>query len=80
MADIHTELVIEEMEKPDKKLPVIKDLYSKDREKICPELNKSNFTGKELWYQSYKHCLNKCKKCKELEILKKILWELRKPK
>lgn len=58
----------------------IEHQLAKDKDMICPEIDKAKFTAKELWYQSYKHCLNECKKCKEIDILKKILWELRKPK
>lgn len=40
----------------------------------------SKLTAKELWYRKRQYCLSQCDGgCGQLEILKKIYWELRKP-
>lgn len=54
------------------------DTYSGDYSECCPEIDRAKLSKRQLWYKKYKYCLNDCQKCSELQILKKILWELRK--
>ena len=46
---------------------------------ICEETDKATHSARQLWHKKYKHCLEECEKCSELQILKKMLWEMRKP-
>lgn len=56
--------------------------YLTDEEKntICPENERAELSTKERWYKQRKYCLRTCNKGTELELLKKIYWELRKQK
>ncbi|MHA2012780.1 MAG: hypothetical protein ACTSWG_10475 [Candidatus Helarchaeota archaeon] len=43
--------------------------------------NISKLSDKEIWYKKRNYCLTDCtQKCDILVLLKKIYWELRKPK
>ena len=40
--------------------------------------NPTGMSGKDKMHEQYLHCLEDCDKCTEIQILKKILYELRK--
>jgi len=48
--------------------------------KILSEKEISGLSVKQLWYKKRNYCIQECGQCNELDILKKIYWELRKPK
>jgi len=52
--------------------------YSEDYLACCPEEERAKLSKREVWYRKYQYCIHDCQKCGELQILKKILWELRK--
>jgi len=50
-------------------------------DKVIFEKEKSKCSTKQLWYKKRNYCLNECESgCDVLIMLKKIYWELRKPK
>ena len=51
-----------------------------DINKVVKEKDKASLTAKQLWYKKRNYCLQECKQCAELDMLKKIYWELRKQK
>ncbi len=51
-----------------------------DINKVVKEKDRAGLTGKQLWHKKRNFCLEECKQCSELNILKKIYWELRKSK
>ena len=56
----------------------INKLTEEEKAKICPEEERANISSKEFWYKKYLYCLDSCTKCTEIDLLKKIYWELRK--
>ena len=44
----------------------------------CEVPNVAGMSASEKKYMKYKHCLHDCDKCSEKQLLKKILYELRK--
>ena len=51
--------------------------YKVDKSLLCAEIDRSSFTTKQWFLKQEDYCLETCDQCKELEILKKIMWELR---
>jgi len=53
-------------------------LTEEQKEIILPSSERASKSEKEFWYAKRNYCLETCKGCKDVDLFKKIYWELQK--